>query len=144
MEIIGNLVGMQFHPPAKVAVDNMPASCRVLLERQTDNPHDENAVKVLLPLTSVGDEAAQQTFLKLLESEKDRLVLDELQWPLFLGYINRDVAAEVGPILDDLALGGDSNGYQYEANAFINPAGKWQVKMEFEEEELEIEDEDQD
>jgi hypothetical protein len=126
MQIVGNLVGMHFRPPAKVAVDNMPASTEVIVQREQDNPHDENACRVVLNLEAI-PEPLRTYFLKLLEAEKDRLVMDELEWPLHLGYINRDIAAELAPIMDSAGF------EELKATAFINPAGKWQVRVEFDE-----------
>lgn len=125
MQIVGNLVGMQFRPPAKVAVDNMPASTPVLVQREPDNPHDENACRVALRAAAIPEDLSN-AFFKLLESEKERLMMDELEWPLHLGYINRDVAAELGPLMDRQKLD------ELEATAFLNPAGKWQVRVNLE------------
>lgn len=47
------LVGAHFCPPAKQLLTALPAGTPLLLIPEPDNPYDENAVRVLLPLSSL-------------------------------------------------------------------------------------------
>lgn len=42
------IVGMHFRPPAKDILNNLAAGTELLLEHQPENPHDGDAVRVLL------------------------------------------------------------------------------------------------
>jgi hypothetical protein len=79
------LVGMRFRPPAEDVVKNLPSDTEVLLRRQEDNPHDPDAIQVLLSGFSEGGQH-QQLRKKLLEgrSEDEQ---DAFVDPLPLGYI---------------------------------------------------------
>jgi hypothetical protein len=45
------IVGAKFRPPAQEVLTLLPAGAELLLRRQPDNPHDGNAVQVLLPIS---------------------------------------------------------------------------------------------
>lgn len=47
-ELTSLLVGMHFHPPAKLLLASLPAGASLQLQREPDNPYDENAISVWL------------------------------------------------------------------------------------------------
>jgi len=55
-EITAPLVGMAFRPPAKDVVKLLPGGIELKVQRQPDNPYDENAVQVLLDGFAEGGE----------------------------------------------------------------------------------------
>lgn len=137
MEFTGNLVGMNFRPPAKAVTDNMPSPIQVICRRQHDNPHDENAIQVLLRKEDIPEDK-REALEKIIASECERLIIDDVVWPLHLGYIDRKTAAEASPKID---LGLDSsfeNPAYFAGEAFIAATGKWQVKAEPKPMEIEI------
>src|SRR5689334_13633515 len=82
------IVGAKYHPPATLVLSVLPANVELVLEPEPDNPHDENAVKVLVKTASLSTAARSA-----IEQELPGFGLEphELwsQERLFLGYIPR-------------------------------------------------------
>lgn len=108
------LVGMRFHPPAVEVLQELGMDEELVLLREPENPHDENAIKVLLPdgWQAMDPERFQQG------------------GDLFLGYIARDYAAEWAPVFD-------REGAVPEARLTFGSDGRPQVSIEIEEEDEE-------
>lgn len=90
----GHLVGMHFRPPAKDIVNMLPAGAELLAVRQPDNPHDVNAISVVLPGWCKGgqhDALFQQISEQLTEpcttDEERAEALAVMVDPMPLGYI---------------------------------------------------------
>lgn len=86
------IVGARYHPPAQAVLDNLPAGTKLLLRRQPDNPYDGNAVQVLLPEVL----STQSDLIKILVDNG----LDSNFLPLHLGFIPRESAAKLAPMMD--------------------------------------------
>jgi hypothetical protein len=95
------IVGARFRPPAQAVLENLSSGTKLLLKRQPDNPYDSNAVQVMLPL----DENHGDTVSGLLLASD--IPFEE---PLHLGFIPRDDAATIAPIMDQQYLNGDGDG----------------------------------
>ena len=54
--LVGLLVGVHFHPPAKQLLDFIPGEAALLLEPEPENPYDPQAIKVLLPVKEIPEE----------------------------------------------------------------------------------------
>lgn len=51
--LVGLLVGVHFHPPAKLLLEFLPGDCQLILEPEPENPYDPSAIKVLLPTQEI-------------------------------------------------------------------------------------------
>lgn len=78
-EITFSIVGSTFYPGASAAIERLMPGQPLLLKRQPQNKHDKNAVAVI---GQVRRTASRQT--------------DQVQ----LGFVPRQVAAEIAPIMD--------------------------------------------
>jgi len=90
----GSLVGMRFRPPALDIVNSLKIGDKLLARREPDNPHDPNAIQILLDpanFNTVEDRNGEQ-FIEDLAKECGWESTPE--FPIHLGYINRE-AAEV-------------------------------------------------
>jgi hypothetical protein len=119
----GHLVGMRFRPPADVIVGNLAAGTDLVLMRQPDNPHDENAIAVLLAgfqgedFTELRDEAEAA-------ATAQGLVVEEwLTDPIYLGFISRNEAALISKELD----AAERDGRNVEAKLSFNLEGRPKV-----------------
>jgi hypothetical protein len=92
------IVGAKFRPPAQEVLALLPAGAELLLRRQPDNPHDGNAVQVLLPIS----ESLSEDII----NELDAAGVDLDTETLHLGYIPRadsnlpTDAARLAPLMD--------------------------------------------
>jgi len=86
------IVGMAFRPPAADVIQLLPVGAKLLIVREPDNPHDVEAVKVLLKDFNA-EGVHKDLFKSLLEMiELDtyghlKWNADSLQDPFHLGYI---------------------------------------------------------
>lgn len=99
MKFLAPVVGMHFRPPAKVLLNCLPGGSELLLEREPDNHFDPNAIKVCirsaqLPASQHDDLAQQLPPFGFTLQE----VLSQAVWQL--GYIAREYAVQLAPILD--------------------------------------------
>jgi len=103
----GKLVGMRFRPPAPDIVGSLKPGTRLLARRQPENPHDFNAIQILLDLDTFNSSSEEHdlgVFLEEGEKEhqwSERFPAEHMELPILLGYINREVAATISPTLDD-------------------------------------------
>lgn len=100
----GSLVGMRFRPPALDIVNSLKIGDKLLARREPDNPHDENAVQVLLDpanFNTVEDRNAD-IFIGDLATECGWEQLPD--FPIHLGYINREAAAVISGQLAEQGL----------------------------------------
>lgn len=93
------VVGAHFHPPAKALLKYIPSNAALTLRREPENPYDENAVMVYVGMEIIPEELHGE-----LEAETTNygFSLEELleQSPWHLGYIGRDYAVHLAPLLD--------------------------------------------
>ncbi len=85
--LIGMLVGSHFRPPASSILKLLPASQSLVLQPEPDNPYDESAVKVVLPVTSLPDGASKWN---LEGTGYEMIDLIELGEDIHLGYIGAE------------------------------------------------------
>lgn len=92
------IVGARFRPPAKEILDNLPSNAKLILRRQPDNPYDSNAVQVCLWMV----QELPETVLELLMiAEYVQVNADRTEMaPFHLGFIPRDEAAGIAPLMD--------------------------------------------
>ncbi len=102
------LVGMHFRPPAKVILGVLTPGTALRLQREPDNAYDANAVQVFVASADIPEDnhpilehTAESFGFSLTE------ILEQDEW--HLGYIAKEFAAEVAPILDDAAAGAEDN-----------------------------------
>lgn len=90
---------MHFHPPAKAILACLPAGCQLKLEREPSNQFDSNAIKVLVA-TSAIPEISHPNLDAMATGYGFPLadILAQEEW--WLGFIGRDFAASLAPILD--------------------------------------------
>lgn len=84
VSLIGMLVGSHFRPPSNAILALLPAQQSLVLEPEADNPYDEAAVKVLLPIDSLPPEAPQWD---LSGTGYEMIDLIEQGEPIHLGYL---------------------------------------------------------
>jgi len=111
MKVSAPIVGMFFRPPAQKVLAEIRFGTPLILQRQPDNPHDPNAIQVLLPgFNSEGDLSGIYQ-LCLSEALEDDLPAGRGLWnkssltdPLFVGYVSAKTgeAAELAAIMDRL------------------------------------------
>ena len=91
--LICPIVGSHFRPPAKQLLTVLPLGCGLLLRPEPDNPYDENAVQVLVSITSTFPISRWAELGQALDGtgfEPQDLVREEkINGPLQLGYIPR-------------------------------------------------------
>jgi hypothetical protein len=102
------IVGARFRPPAEDVLRLLPAGTELILRRQPENPHDGNAVQVLLP----GSHDLEEIW-KIIQSELGEDFNDDLH----LGFIPRADqklpmdAARLAPLMDANADASDERGF---------------------------------
>jgi hypothetical protein len=89
------IVGLRFRPPeARETLALLGVGDHLTLRREPGNPHDSNAIQVLIPAgTQLGVEDSPP-----LEAE------------VLVGYIGRETAAQLAPLLDK--HGGDTSAHE--------------------------------
>ena len=93
-----SIVGMHFRPPAKAILAHLPSGANLYLQREPENPYDENAVMVLVDYEEIPE--GQHTQLACV-AEPYGYSLEDLakNSPWHLGYISRQEAETLSPIL---------------------------------------------
>jgi hypothetical protein len=91
------IVGARFRPPAEDILDALAIGTELILRRQPDNPHDANAIQVMLPLYVNGNEpiAYPDEIWQLIADNFEAIPTD-----LHLAYIPREHAAKIAPQMD--------------------------------------------
>lgn len=144
----GYLVGMRFHPPAVTVLDHMPATFSCFVRRQPENEHDSNAIQVFIDERSfaqlemkstdsgpmqvedttktkeVRDRVMQLVGESLRNSDLDPALAD---FPIFLGYIARDQAVSIAPMMDSMA---DPMQHQDWAAQAMSGTGRYVIVVE--------------
>jgi hypothetical protein len=87
------IVGARFRPPAEDILNNLAAGTPLLLRRQPQNPHDANAIQVLLDWKDEG-------LLEALVLQCAEEASAEVENPIHLGFIPRDHAAALASTFD--------------------------------------------
>lgn len=119
------IVGARFRPPAQEVLDNLPAGAKLLLRRQPDNPYDGNAVQVMLNFDAVAD-LPDSTRVSHVLIDHEKLPQD---FPLHLGFIPREAAAKLAPVMDQWAR---DNGIEEEGTFAIEEAeAEWPATLTF-------------
>lgn len=85
------IVGARFRPPAQEVLQLLPANYPLILRREPENPYDENAIKVLMCLGTMSDETSNNI---------SHLLDEDGPTELHLGYIPREIAAKMAPLMD--------------------------------------------
>ncbi len=93
------IVGAKFRPPARGLLDILPVGTRLLARREASNAHDPNAVQVLVQSADFSS-MDHELLDKALDGygHSARSVLAQPEW--HLGYIPRERAAELAPLMD--------------------------------------------
>lgn len=84
------LVGAHFRPPAKQLLAALPTCTPLALVPEPDNPYDEHAIKVLLPVASLPDPSTPEGELMNAALTGTGTSLEDLHLadePLHLGYL---------------------------------------------------------
>lgn len=86
MTITTLLVGMHFHPPAKLVLEHLPVGCPFQLRAEPDNPYDEKAIGVWLRPSDIPDSQheALRAELPLSGYDLDELLVED---ELFIGHV---------------------------------------------------------
>lgn len=90
------IVGARFRPPADAVLQLLPANAPLKMHRQPENPYDENAIQLMLP-------DWVKTYPQIVEHPDVSKHYDEENQPpvdLHLGYIPKDFAAKIAPVMD--------------------------------------------
>lgn len=124
------IVGARFRPPADEILRVIASNTDLLLQREPYNPHDANAIKVMFPNFWDHDRVRELIIAEFGEPVVE-IAKDEGA-AFHVGYIPRDRAAELAPILD-------AYGEDWPAKFFIAPHGGPMVS--FEEPQVSVEDE---
>lgn len=130
---VAPIVGMAFRPPANDVVMLLPVGAKLALIREPDNPHDPDAIKVLLldfdengPYAELfehlGEMAEADTYGHLKWS------MDALTNPLHLGYIAN--SSKTGGKFASELCSFIMPGEQKAAELVYNAAGKPQAQFE--------------
>ena len=113
MQVSVPIVGMAFRPPALSVINQLAVGTELTLQRQFDNPYDENAIKVLLPGFGPGLEHEAIYKDALTDALPDDLPAGKNTWnvgsltnPFFLGYVaaKSGEAAALAEIMDKKSL----------------------------------------
>lgn len=113
------IVGAHYRPPAKAILSILPVECPLEITPEPENEHDPNAVKVSILTENIPPE--QHTELGLISQNYGYSlddILRENEW--HLGYIPREYAATLSPILQD---------YNGEGKLSFDLTGKPTVKV---------------
>jgi hypothetical protein len=100
------IVGMHFRPPAKVILAQLKGDCPLIIRPEPENPHDANALQVLVQTSSLSDHADLENMALLLPNMGFSLedVLAQEEW--HLGYIPRVNAEEIAPLFSGQTVSG--------------------------------------
>ncbi len=99
--IVTYVVGVSFKNRQSV-IANLEASELLYLEREHDNIHDKNAIKVLAPNKVEGNiEYTRNDAFRAAKAIGDPI--QEYYVMNQIGYINRDLASQIAPIFDEYA-----------------------------------------
>jgi hypothetical protein len=122
VEIFAGIVGARFRPPAADVLNNLPMTTELICVREPDNEHDHNAIKVMIHISKVN----VKDFLEEGQEPSDVFSIDE-EDHYQLGYIPRDIAEILAPVLD-------KTGGRCEAVLGFSLEGRPQVSMEVDDE----------
>lgn len=101
------LVGMHYRPPADKVVKMLGVKTTLTLQRQPDNPHDSNAVQVILQGFEQNGPHGKIWAEMVEEALGDPEHLGRLTNPLHLGYIDAKktgMAAVISEVMDRLEV----------------------------------------
>lgn len=93
MKLLCPIAGMFFRPPAKTVLAMLGQDQALVLQRQPENPHDPNAVQVMLPrfngkdMETIYNEVLQSAVPEHVELGKGQYTESMMVDPLFLGYV---------------------------------------------------------
>ena len=113
------IVGARFRPPAADVLNNLPGDQELVCVREPLNPHDENAIRVVVDINSIMNIC--QSMLEPDQEMSDVFAIDERDH-FHLGYVPRDKAEMLAGYLD--AMGGECKG-----KLSFNVEGRPQVEM---------------
>lgn len=101
MQFKAPLVGMRFRPPAADVVNMLAGGTALTLVREPDNPHDFNAIKVMLYGCCEGG-VFEPLFKQLLAETPEGSTNREnlMAEPMFLGYVKATEAVNIAPVMD--------------------------------------------
>lgn len=109
-ELTGNMVGMHFRPPAKAVLEQLPAGTELWIKREPENPHDANAVAVLLPGFAKGEKFGDlHDGLKATGQWGEEMFTN----PLHLGYVDSAKTGMARIFSEAIAEHPDSAGNPY-------------------------------
>jgi hypothetical protein len=109
--VITRVVGVTFEGRQEI-IAKVQSGHRIVIVREPENPYDSNAVKIMTNLKPQYEidrfwrELKEHPFNKELQEKGREYVMNET-----IGYLNRDLARLLAPILDEYKLGlGNING----------------------------------
>jgi hypothetical protein len=94
------IVGARFRPPSVGLLDALPLGFPLVLRREPSNPHDANAVQVVLADADEFAALARARVNAMLEGFGSSYDDVARALPWHLGYIPREEAAHIAPALD--------------------------------------------
>jgi len=96
------IVGLHFHPPAKWLLEKLPQQTPLILSPNPDNPHDPNAIEILIDHDELGiwidnnTENFDEWDQELIGMGWSCQQLQELTEPLLLGFIPANQKTSLG------------------------------------------------
>lgn len=91
--------GMSFRPPAGAILSVIPFDTPLVLLRESTNKHDPNAIQVHVKTKYIPKEMYEELAMRA-QGMKSSLetILDQDQW--FLGFVGKEIAMIIAPVLD--------------------------------------------
>lgn len=126
------LVGMHFRPPAKALLACLPSGCALALRLEPDNPHDPNAVQVLVRSADI-PETQDDVLAGQLPGMGYALTDvrgDDAKEEWHLGYVARTHALSLAPALAKAAQESNEPDVDWPAALSFAADGKPQVGVE--------------
>jgi len=117
------IVGAKFRPPALALLETLPMGTKLTVQREPTNVYDSNAIMVLVQTVDMQPSEALAERLPGFGFGIERLFAEN-EW--HLGYIPRERAAQIAPLMDRLP----QVVKQLDATLTCNAEGQTQVRFE--------------
>jgi HIRAN domain len=120
------IVGAKFRPPALGILSILPVGAKLLARREASNSHDGNAIQVVWPFMAetITDRFEVETRLNGYGSSLEELT-GQKEW--HLGYIPREEAAKLAPLMDKEGLA------ELRGSLFFSASGNAHAQFHFQE-----------
>jgi hypothetical protein len=123
------LVGAHFRPPAKAILGVLPLGAPLQLRREPDNPHDPNAIQVMVASATIPP-AAHEDLERAASGYGFDLatILGQPEW--HLGYVPRTDAESIAPLMDEANVNMDGLDQSFAGTLAFSPDGKPRVAFD--------------